>query len=85
MGLSYSYFAYMRSPEWKERRRELLDEVDWECENCGGKANQVHHVNYDSFGDEDSDDVECLCFSCHEEAEEEKGNELGRDEEYDEY
>jgi len=84
-----SYRAYLRSPKWKEKRKELLEEANYECEDCGSKKNlQVHHLNYDNLGEEElGEDVEVLCKDCHEDKEIEKGTDLydDKEEEYGEY
>ena len=82
-----SYQAYLRSPEWKEKRKELLEEVNHECEDCGSDKNlQVHHLNYDNLGEEElGEDVEVLCRDCHEDKEIEKGTDLYEEEDYGEY
>lgn len=59
------YIEYMRSEDWQERRKEFLEEVNYICEECGDPATQVHHLNYDSLGDEEEGDVKCLCNDCH--------------------
>ncbi len=59
------YKEYLSSNEWKEKRKEFLENQNYECERCGEYAVQVHHKNYDNLGDEDEDDVECLCYNCH--------------------
>lgn len=82
--LSSAYYAYIISDEWKEKRKDFLEDCGYECEECGGRANQCHHLTYDNFGDETEDDVECLCGKCHQEKEEEKGNDM-EDGEYGEY
>ena len=74
--LSSAYYEYLNSDEWKEKRLEFLEDADYVCEECGGKANQVHHLSYDNFGDETDDDVEVLCYGCHKDKEEEKGNDM---------
>lgn len=61
------YIEYLHSSEWKERRLEFMEDRGWECEECGDKASQVHHLNYESIGEEEDDDVEILCRECHEE------------------
>jgi len=74
--ISEEYRRYLRSDEWKEKRKEFLESEDYECEVCGERANQVHHKNYDSIYEEEKDDVEVLCKECHIDREEEKGNDM---------
>ena len=82
--LSSAYYEYITSDEWKEKSKEFLKDGGYECEECGGRATQCHHKTYDNFGDETEDDVEVLCGKCHQEKEEEKGNDMV-DGEYGEY
>jgi len=79
MGMSKEeYIEYLRSDEWREKRKEFLEEADYECEECGERATEVHHLSYDNIGEEDTDDVEILCHECHKETH-------GKDEEYGQY
>jgi len=84
--MNSEYKAYLSSKEWKEKRKEFLESANYECEDCGGKATQVHHLNYDCLGKEKESDVVVLCKQCHEDREIEKGTELDYDgEEYGEW
>ena len=52
-----NYQKYMRSKEWKAKRQEKLEACKHKCECAGGcyrKATQVHHLHYDTLGDEGS-------------------------------
>ena len=62
---SLLYNAYIRSTAWKRKRQERIEAAKAVCENCGGKAVQVHHVSYDRIGDEDDGDLKALCVECH--------------------
>ena len=84
--MNEEYKRYLRSPEWRERRKMFLEMANNECEECGSKKKlQVHHKNYDCLGDEEVDDVEVLCKDCHEDKELEKGTNLGGYDEYGEW
>jgi len=62
------YIEYLQSEDWKERRKEMMEEADWTCENCSEKAIQLHHLNYNNLGNEIlGDDVIALCKECHDE------------------
>lgn len=75
--MNEDYRAYLRSPEWRARRLEFLEDAEYQCQECGSnKKLQVHHLSYDNLGDETEDDVEVLCKECHEDKEIEKGTEL---------
>ena len=53
------YKKYMRSKEWKAKRQEKLEACDHKCEYEGGcyrKATQVHHLHYDTLGEESMED-----------------------------
>jgi len=71
------YREYLQSPEWREKRREFLEEENYECERCGEYATQVHHKTYENLGEEEKDDVEVLCHNCHMEDEHEKEDGYG--------
>ena len=59
---------YMQSKAWKEKRQAKLDACSGKCECEGGctrEATQVHHLHYDSLGNESLDDLQALCPKCH--------------------
>jgi len=63
---------YRSTKEWKEKRKQLLEDLDSTCQLCGkrytGKSKrllQVHHINTDSYGNEQDGDITLLCSSCH--------------------
>jgi len=63
-----SYIEYLKSDDWRERRKELMDEAAWTCSDCGAKATQLHHDSYENLGSEELDvDVIPLCNDCHKE------------------
>ncbi len=74
--MNEDYLAYLRSQDWKEKRREFMEEAEGLCEECGDKATEIHHLNYDSLGDEEREDVKIVCRGCHEDLELEKGTDL---------
>lgn len=62
------YRKYMQSEAWKEKRQAKLDACRGKCECEGGctrEATQVHHLHYDSLGNESLDDLQALCPKCH--------------------
>ncbi|MYB00219.1 HNH endonuclease [Candidatus Poribacteria bacterium] len=62
------YKKYMRSKEWKAKRQEKLEACDHKCECEGGcyrKATQIHHLHYDTLGNESMEDLQALCPKCH--------------------
>ena len=59
-----NYRKYMQSKSWKEKRQAKLDARSGKCECKGGctrEATQVHHLHYDSLGNESLDDLQALC------------------------
>jgi 5-methylcytosine-specific restriction endonuclease McrA len=60
------YVLYLKSEDWKERRKILLEQADYKCSKCDNKANQLHHLNYRNLGMEVlDDDVIAICSDCH--------------------
>ena len=59
------YHAYLLSPEWREKRKQVWRRARGCCEQCGAEGRDVHHENYDRLGDENLDDLELLCGLCH--------------------
>ena len=58
--------AYLRSPEWKARRRDALQRADGRCMDCGTTKNlHVHHLTYKRHGNELARDLRVLCSRCH--------------------
>ena len=58
----------MRSSEWKEKRKAKLEACQSKCECEGGcvrEATQVHHLHYDTLGNESMADLQPLCSKCH--------------------
>jgi len=60
------YRAYLRSPEWRARRRRALALAGDACEVCGkGGRLEVHHTTYARLGKERLSDLVVLCRRCH--------------------
>lgn len=59
--------TFIKSPEWKAIRLNLLRLRGKKCEVCGSKNNiQVHHLNYKRFGgNELTSDLKILCGKHH--------------------
>ena len=56
---------YLQSEKWKQFRNEKFEEYPT-CLICGGKDNlTLHHNTYENFGNEQDDEVEVICNSCH--------------------
>ena len=68
-----AYSSLLRDPRWQRKRLEVLEAVDWTCENCGAQSKelQVHHVYYKKGAKpweyENIDKYELLvfCADCH--------------------
>jgi 5-methylcytosine-specific restriction endonuclease McrA len=58
---------YMEQPEWQQRRRQALARAGYRCQTCGRRdaTLDVHHNNYQNYGDERLEDLVVLCRSCH--------------------
>ena len=62
------YKTYLASREWRLKRKELFTyNGDKNCERCRAPATQVHHVTYNSIGNECViSDIQAVCRDCHE-------------------
>ena len=65
---------YYKSPGRAAKRNERLKIDGYKCARCGfTRALEVHHINYERFGDEDvGRDLITLCKKCHREIEAQK-------------
>lgn len=77
-----SYNVYITSPKWREIRKEAIqstylsapvhdpDRGHYHCELCGWNFHQneleVHHLTYESLGNEAREDLAVVCSPCHE-------------------
>ena len=60
------YHQYLNSKEWNTIRNNMLKFSDYKCSRCSETENlQVHHLNYNSLGNESLGDLEVLCNKCH--------------------
>lgn len=63
------YQAYLNCNQWKDRASDALKRAGYVCERCKRrKAVHVHHLSYDRAGDEPPEDLQALCFECHDQA-----------------
>lgn len=73
------YNEYINSWLWRDKREWILELQRYHnrinngknsnfCEECKGESKpfQVHHITYDSIGNEGLNDVIILCKACHE-------------------
>ncbi len=67
------YNAVIRSKRWKLLKQARRNLTNNRCERCG-RADylELHHLHYQTLGNESLEDVELLCESCHEAADEER-------------
>lgn len=62
-----TYREYIDSEEWKDRVNQYKDEAGWQC-SCGSTDHITgHHKTYVNLGNELQEDIEILCWSCHQE------------------
>lgn len=61
-----TYDQYIISPEWRVRVTAYKDAADWICEQCGTDERLTgHHRHYLNLGNELPEDIEILCWPCH--------------------
>ena len=63
------YEKYIHSSHWRHIADKRLEVDGHICCVCGDKATDVHHLTYDRFGNEATDDLVSLCRKCHGQAE----------------
>jgi hypothetical protein len=56
---------YLSSPQW-QAKRQLIITRDKVCRACQGYANEVHHLHYRTWKQEQLKDLVLLCRDCHE-------------------
>ena len=65
----YYHEVYLKSDEWKETRKQVLEHYDHKCALCGSSEKlNVHHLVYKDYqsGEKDRlEDLICLCENCH--------------------
>ncbi len=60
------YEKYINSPEWKRRRRKVLERDNHTCQACLDRsAEHVHHLTYEHLGDELLFELVSVCRFCH--------------------
>ncbi|MBF0345600.1 MAG: HNH endonuclease [Nitrospirae bacterium] len=65
---NYTYYEYLKSPEWKALRLQALQRDNFKCQRCASTNNlQGHHVRYPKFyRDDHIDNIKIVCGQCHE-------------------
>jgi hypothetical protein len=60
------YDAYIKSPEWRRKRLEFINQHPTKKCFCGtSKKLHVHHATYDRLGNENFGDLRLVCEPCH--------------------
>ncbi len=75
LGRLEEYRKYLSGREWKARRKLALEAAGYACQGCGVVSHKhltVHHRNYERVGAELPEDLEVLCWACHEKADVER-------------
>ncbi|NER82723.1 MAG: HNH endonuclease [Leptolyngbya sp. SIO1D8] len=61
------YERYLRSVQWKAKRKQVLERDRYQCQTClSSESLEVHHKTYKSFGNEPLEHLITLCHDCHE-------------------
>lgn len=68
------YDIYIKSPEWREKRRDVFKKQWKSCRRCWWKTRlDVHHGSYEKIWSEPMKHLFVLCRSCHKQFHEEHG------------
>jgi len=60
------YNAYISSPEWQEKRKQVFEQKWYKCESCWiSESLHVHHWTYRRLYKEKISDLFVLCWYCH--------------------
>jgi len=60
------YQEYLQTPEWRERRKRILERDGYKCQVCNSPDRlNVHHRDYTRRGYENDADLTTLCQGCH--------------------
>lgn len=60
------YAEYLTSPEWKEKRKLVMERDRYHCQSClADDATEVHHLSYKHLFNEPLFDLVAVCRSCH--------------------
>ena len=62
---SEMYRLYLRSPKWRAKRKAVMTRDNGQCQFCGAKAIDVHHLTYVRIFNESIYDLVAICRSCH--------------------
>lgn len=53
------------SEKYRSVRKKALMRDKYECQICGSKAEEVHHLTYENYPNEKLEDLQSLCSKCH--------------------
>lgn len=60
------YYRYLKSAQWKEKRKMALAIYGGSCGMCGSRHDlEVHHRHYKNIFHERIEDLMILCEPCH--------------------
>lgn len=60
------YTAYLKTPQWAEKRRLVLERDKYVCQGClRSRASHVHHLTYEHVRNELLFELISLCTACH--------------------
>ena len=61
------YAVYLKSVEWRKKRSQVFKRAGYICERCHqGEAVQAHHLTYAHVFNEPLEDLQAVCYRCHE-------------------
>lgn len=61
-----NYRRYLKSPQWHEKRKAVLEAAGHQCSRCSATATEVHHETYERIYNEELSDLSAICRECHE-------------------
>lgn len=64
---NFNYYnkVYLKSNEWQNKRKIVLNRDNNKCRCCNDNATEVHHINYDTLFKENFNILISVCRSCH--------------------
>lgn len=64
--LAAEYATYLASDKWQELRASVMSRSQGQCELCEERsADDVHHLTYQSIGNEKLEELIAVCRECH--------------------
>ena len=67
MARNKKYQQYLKSPQWRAIREQVISVHNGKCQLCGSRKRLVvHHTKYpEVLGEESLETLQCLCEDCH--------------------